>query len=284
VAEWEAPAKINLSLLVAPVDRSGYHPLRSLAQTIEWCDRLVVDEGDDDHLEVAGADLPETGDNLVWQAVAALERRSRRRRPRLHVHLTKHIPVAAGLAGGSADAAAMLRATGDLLGLEDEAITGAAGEVGADVPFALLGGTAWMEGRGERLTRLPPLAGFAVAVVVPPMELATPAVFRRWDDLGGPVGDEVRATALPPALRDLGPLRNDLTPAATSLAPELADWMDELGTVWGRPVAMSGSGPATFAFFADLDEATGAASSIALAHRSVAAAELRRTGPGRLDR
>jgi 4-diphosphocytidyl-2-C-methyl-D-erythritol kinase len=284
VAEWEAPAKLNLSLLVRPLDRSGYHPLRSLAQAVEWCDVLAVEEGDDDQLEIAGADLPESGDNLVWKAVAALGRHTPRRRPPLQVRLTKRIPVAAGLAGGSADAAAMLRAVGELLRIDDEAIAAAAEEVGADVPFALVGGTAWMEGRGERLTRLPPLDGFAVAMAVPPIELATPAVFRRWDELGGPIGDELKGTAVPPALRDLGPLRNDLTPAAASLAPQLVDWMGELATNWGRPVAMSGSGPSAFAFFADLDEAAGAADALELDHRAVAPAGLRHTGPTRLDR
>lgn len=282
--EWEAPAKLNLSLLVARRDATGYHPLRSLAQTVDWCDLVRVDSGDDDRLTVDGADLPDGGDNLVWKGIEALTSRVGRRRPRLDMHLVKHIPVAAGLGGGSADAAAAIRATGEMVRASDEAMDAAAAATGADVPFALRGGTAWMEGRGERLTPLTGLAGFAVAVVVAAYELATPAVYRRWDEIGEPSGPEPPPRGLPPSLRELGPLRNDLTPAAQSLIPELADWARDLEDEWGRPVVMSGSGPAHFAYFADLDEAAGAVESVTVPHRGARAAGLRQSGPERTGR
>lgn len=277
--EWVAPAKLNLDLRVGALDRHGFHPLRSLVQTIEWCDRLVVEENEEDHLEVRGADLPEGGDNLVWRAVEAL---ALARRPRLHIRLVKAIPVAAGLGGGSSDAAATLRAVGDLLRLDGQRVTAAAQEVGADVPFLLSGGTARMEGHGERLTALEPLTGFAVGVAVPPFELATPDVYRRWDELGGPVGQELSGAALPPSLRRLDELRNDLTPAAASIRPDLEDWMADLAARWERPVMMTGSGPACFGFFVDPDEAADAA--VALHdHRGARAADLRRNGPARVE-
>lgn len=284
MGEWEAPAKVNISLLVGAPDSSGMHPIRSLVQTIEWCDLLAVEEGDDDRLEVDGADLPDGRDNLVWKAVNALEARFEGRRPALDLRLTKRIPVAAGLGGGSADAAAALAAVGGLLRSSGETLRAAAETVGADVPFALRGGTAWMEGYGERLSSLPPLEGFALGVVVAPVELSTPLVYRTWDELGGPVGVELDPRGIPPVLRDMGPLRNDLTAAARSLHEELADWATELAEAWGRPVAMSGSGPAHVAFFADLDEAAAAVGETPVPHRGAASALPRRTGPAPVDR
>lgn len=277
--DWEAPAKLNLDLRVGSRDESGLHPLRSLVQTIEWCDRLTVEAGDEDLLEITGADLDVGDDNLVWRAVRELVPG---RRPPLAIELEKLIPVAAGLGGGSADAAATLAAVADLLGVEREAVERAAPRVGSDVPFALVGGTAWMEGHGEILTRLDPLEGFAVAVAVPDFELATSDVYRRWDEMDEPLGPEIAGPGLPPALRGQGELRNDLTPAAVELRPELGEWMTELARAWGRPVIMSGSGPACFAFFLDLDEAEGARSGIE-STRGSRAAHLRPVAVRRIE-
>lgn len=280
MSEWEAPAKLNLDLRVAAADATGMHPLRSIAQTIELCDRLRVEESDQDALHVEGAGLADGGDNLVWKAVEALEWSGR---PRLDIELVKWVPVAAGLGGGSADAAAMLKAVGsEMMRLPDDRILEVAGRVGADVAYLLTGGTAVMEGYGERVTRLDALDGFAVGVAVPNFELVTADVYRRWDAMGGPWGEELAGRDLPPPLRALGELRNDLTPAALSLRPELADWMHDLHRRWERPVLMSGSGPACFAFFLDLDEAAQAVGTVGEA-RAATAAELRRTGAERLN-
>jgi 4-diphosphocytidyl-2-C-methyl-D-erythritol kinase len=259
MTDWQAPAKLNLSLQVRPQDEAGLHPLRSLVQTIEWCDLISVEEGDDDQLEIEGADLPEGGDNLVWKAVAALRRRSPPHLPPLWIKLVKQIPVAAGLGGGSADAAAILRAVAEMVRIDSSEVLVAAKEVGADVPYLLAGGLAWMEGHGDRITALAnPPQGFGIAVVVPPFELSTAAVYREWDRLEGPEGPSVSERHLPPGLREFGPVRNDLTPAAISLLPELADWMAEVADLWNRPVAMTGSGPAVFGFFLDEEEAAAA--------------------------
>jgi len=272
---WEAPAKLNLSLELRPPDSNGYHPLRSLCQTIERLDLLTVGIGEDERLEVAGAEVAADEDNLVWRAVRALV--GRPDRPRLDMHLEKAIPHAAGLGGGSSDAAAVLRAAADVYGRSDADVEVAARSVGADVPFFLLGGTRWMEGYGEVLREVEPLEGFCVTVAVPPMQVSTPMAYRRWDELEGPVGPEMADRALPPPLRQYGPLRNDLTPAALSLEPGLGDWAAELAAGWGRPVAMTGSGSAHFAFFLDFDEAAAAADAVGSA-RSAFAAGLRVRG------
>ncbi len=281
MADWTAPAKINLSLELGSVDGSGYHPLRSLVQTIDWLDHLTVEASDEDRLEIEGAALPHDGDNLVWRAVEALAPGSATGpagRPRLDIRLIKRIGVAAGLGGGSSDAAAALSATAEIVGRSAEDVARVAPAVGADVPLFLVGGTLMMEGRGERISPLRPLAGFAVGVVVPPFELSTPIVYRTWDRLGEPRGRDLPDRGLPPALRAYGGLRNDLTPAALHLESELSDWIADMEKLWGRPVAMSGSGPSLFAFFADLDEASAAAREAPLLSRAAMGADLRPFG------
>ncbi|MEX1005271.1 MAG: 4-(cytidine 5'-diphospho)-2-C-methyl-D-erythritol kinase [Acidimicrobiia bacterium] len=273
---WEAPAKLNLSLELQAADRSGYHPLRSLCQTIDRVDLLTVDTGEDERLVITGDDLlPDGEDNLVWRAVRCLV--GRPDRPRLDMTLEKHIPAAAGLGGGSSDAAAALFGAAQVYGRSEDEVWSCAPQVGADVAFLLEGGSAWMEGYGEMLTEIEPLGGFWVAVAVPAIEISTAAAYERWDRLDGPRGPDFAGRDLPPVLRPYGPLRNDLTPAAYSLEPELADWSVDLAERWGRQVAMTGSGSAHFGFFADLEEAAAACADVPEA-RGAFAAGLRGTG------
>lgn len=261
----EAPAKVNFSLRVGSVERSGFHPIESLVQMVDWEDELSAEWWEEDVLEITGgADLdggsnglPPGSDNLIWKAAASFwgDRVDIRRRP-MRVLLNKRIPIAAGLAGGSADAAAMLVALGALTGwpIDHDGVA----TIGSDVPFALAGGAARMEGYGEQLTPVPSLSGFSLVVAVPPVALSTPAVYREWDRLDGPSGPVVRGRSVPPALRAFD-LVNDLYPAAVSLVPELVDYRKQLESLWGHGVAMSGSGPSLFGFFGDLDEAKEAA-------------------------
>ncbi len=256
---YEAPAKLNLFLHVSPPEASGYHPLESLCQTIEWCDLLEVEEADETSLSITGAHVdPE--DNLVTKAFELVGARERVRPASLT--LDKHVPVAAGLGGGSSDGAAALVAATDHGGLERSVAVELALELGADVLLFLTGGTQMMRGFGEKLEPLAPLTGFAVAVVVPEFELATAEVYARWDELEGPMGEAIPDTVLPPFLRDGMPMRNDLLAASVDLAPELGDFMADLRSGWGTAVALTGSGPACFGFFPTEQEAADAASSI----------------------
>jgi len=280
MAEWEAPAKLNLSLRVQAPDTSGYHPLRSLVQTVEWCDTLSLAEADEDRLAVEGALGLDDRSNLMWKAVDALS--GDRERPRLQLKLFKRIPVAAGLGGGSSDAAAALHAFSDMTGWAIE--EGLPSKIGADVPFLLIGGTAWMEGYGESITPIDSLKGFATGIVVPPFEMPTRDVYMRWDELGGPVDGGISGRYLPPSLRSLEPMANDLTAAACSLDESLAYWIAELAARWERPVCMSGSGPALFSYFADVEEAEAALGEVPSEARAVAATRLRSFGPVRIDR
>jgi 4-diphosphocytidyl-2-C-methyl-D-erythritol kinase len=226
-------AKVNVSLRVRPPDRSGLHPLRSLAQSIDWRDCLVLADADEDALEVDPPDVPADERNLAWRAVEAVRQRAGATGP-VRVSLAKRIPVAAGLGGGSADAAGGLVVAGKRFGLDDEGRAALAPGLGADVPFCLSGGTA------------------------PPFPLSTAAVFRRWDELGGPTGPAPPERDLPDSLRPYAPLANDLVPAARDLTPALGDWLADLAGAWGRAVMMTGSGPAVFGYFGDEDEAADA--------------------------
>lgn len=257
----QAFAKVNLSLQVRPPDRTGYHPLRSLVRSIDWADELEISLADDDAFSVDGADgVPADESNLVWRAIEAVRGAGAVRRP-VRAHLAKSIPPAAGLGGGSADAAAALTVASRLLRFVGD--LGTLGrELGADVPFCLTGGSAWMEGHGELLSPAPADDDFAVAVIVPPFELPTARVYRRWDELEGPEGPAVDGRDLPASLRDLAPLRNDLTPAAVSLRPELGDWIADVSGIWGQPVLMSGSGSALLGLFPTFEEAADAARSV----------------------
>lgn len=234
--------------------------MESIVQTIEWVDRLSVIPGEgSDSLEVRGAGI-DAGDNLVLKAVAAVRREIDV--PSLTLVLEKRLPIAAGLGGGSSDAAAALVAARDAarasIQLDDIAST-----VGADVVLFLTGGSAVMTGFGEEIERMPPLADFAVAVVVPDFGLATADVYGKWDEMEGPTGDPVADEMLPPSLRGGMPMRNDLLPAALVLEPRLGDFMSDVRTAWGATVCLTGSGSGCFGYFATVDEAASAAATVA---------------------
>lgn len=276
---WSAPAKVNLTLRVGRPRSDGYHPLESLVQTIDWTDELRIRDADEDELRIEGSDLPTGRENLVWKAIDSL---GLEQRSSIDVTLAKRIPSGAGLGGGSSDAAAVIAALGDRYGVDAASRAEAALRTGADVTFFLSGGTARMEGIGERITRLDRLVGFVVAIVVPEYRLSTPQVYRRWDELGYPAGEVVQPHRLPPELREYE-IVNDLTPAATTVEPGLGDLLADLSDRWERPVMMSGSGSAVFGCFADFDEATEAVSEATDAGETRACA-LTPRGVHRLDR
>mgnify|MGYP001825659276 CR=1 FL=1 len=264
----DAFAKVNLGLIVSSPGSDGYHPLISLVQSVSWADRVELIRSEEDGFTVAGMEASEV--NLAWRAIEALRAHSGARGP-VQLHLEKRIAVAAGLGGGSADAAAGLALAADLYGVPGDRLPDLAFGLGADVPFCLRGGLAVLEGRGEQVSPEPVVEGYGLGIVVPPFELATPAVYRHWDVLGEPPGEDFPASQLPPGLRGFQPLRNDLQPAAESLVPDLADWRADLANRWGRPVAMSGSGPALFGFFVDEEEASAAVADAPSGVRAAAA-------------
>ncbi len=269
---YEAPAKLNLSLLVSPPRPDGYHPLESLVQTIEWCDQLRVDLGEE------GVDTLESDieDNLVERALAELRKIAQV--PPLALDLTKDIPVAAGLGGGSSDAAAALLAGSDFGDIDRSELSDVAHRVGADVTLFLTGGTLMMRGVGYDIESVRSLDDFAVAVVVPDFGLVTKDVYQRWDGLEGAEGTPVPDERLPPPLRGGMPMRNDLLPAAVDLEPRLGDFMTDVSSVWGTTVCLTGSGSACFGYFATLDEAADAATAVSDLTREARGVALRDHG------
>lgn len=270
----EAYAKVNLGLRVGSRRDDGFHPLSGIFQSVSIADRLSLAGGEEDSLVgEAGRPVADGLDNLAFRAAAAV-REAAGSAAGMAMTLAKKIPAAAGLGGGSADAAAGLVLAGRYFGVARATLAEIAPRIGSDVPFCLVGGTARVAGRGESVTPLSPLRGFSLAIVVPPIEISTPAAFRTWDELGGPEGLRMKQSVLPPALRQEGDLCNDLYPAATMLAPDLGDWRSELEERWGRPVMLSGSGPSLYGFFLDEDEAHGAATAVPAGSRFAEACNL----------
>lgn len=256
-----AYAKVNLGLRVRSVGADGYHPLRGLFQSVDWCDEIVVEDAESDAIEVPGGRAPADWTNLAWRAVTAA-RSMGRTGGSIRVVVRKDIPSPAGLGGGSANAAAALGLAARRFSVSFDGVRTLAAELGSDVPFALVGGTAIVTGHGELVSPEPLATGFALAIVVPPIELETRAVYRAWDTLGGPDGPPISSGDLPPALRGYAPLANDLYPAAVSVAPAVDDWRAELAHRWGVPVVMTGSGAGLFAYFATRREAEEALSAV----------------------
>jgi 4-diphosphocytidyl-2-C-methyl-D-erythritol kinase len=278
---FKAPAKINLSLHVGPRRGDGYHPLDSLVQTIDLCDTLTIAPTDgEDELVVSDEDLA-IDDNLALQAIRAA--RTRLAIGKVTMTLEKQIPVGAGFGGGSSDAAAALIAACHMANVPTHSVEALAPALGADVALFLKGGTQRMTGIGEVLESLEPLFGFGVAMAVPDFRLSTPAVYGRWDELGGPTGPYAVVDKLPDAVRVHAPLRNDLLPAALDIEPRLGDFMFDLIQQWGRPVFLSGSGSGCFAYFSDAEEASAAAAQVDDSGVRAVGVGLRSTGAGRVD-
>jgi 4-diphosphocytidyl-2-C-methyl-D-erythritol kinase len=212
-----APAKLTWSLRITGVRADGYHLLDAEFVSLDLADEIVITPGERG-VSVSGpfaAGVPTDDSNLVARALALAGRTAA-------VHVVKRIPHGGGLGGGSADAAAVLR----WAGIDDPEV---AVGLGADVAFCLRGGRARVTGIGERVVPLEPL-GRTVTLVVPPFGVSTPAVYRAWDELGGPAGEA----------------GNDLEPAALHVEPRLAVWRERIAACTGVRPVLAGSGATWF--------------------------------------
>ncbi len=258
-----APAKLNLCLYLGARREDGLHELCSLFEPLALADLIEVSEAAEDEVICAGVE----GENLAMRALVALRERGWQSPP-LRVEINKRTPVAAGLGGGSADAAAVLRlATGDVAGLEQ-----LAAELGADVPSQLTPALALVRGAGERIERLPEPQSHAVVLLPDGGGLSTAEVFAEADRLGLGRSDQELAElaqhlreaagsgASPLAYSEL--LVNDLEPAARSLRPEIGAALETLCDA-GAPLALlTGSGPTAFGLCADLTAAQAVAEAL----------------------
>ena len=245
-----APAKLTLSLRITGTRPDGYHLIDAEMVTLDLCDEIIVHPSSQPSVEIVpvtvahgDATTPDWGipvdkSNLVMRALELAGRKA-------HIEIRKRIPPGAGLGGGSADAAAVLRWANRISAAEtaDGAATGStphpqepaivtplqAATLGADVAFCLVGGRARVTGIGEILEPLP-FREQSFVLWTPPIQVDTAAVYRKWDALSSPAGDQ----------------SNDLEPAALALYPELAAWRDELEAATGRTPQLAGSGGTWF--------------------------------------
>ena len=289
-----APAKLNLTLAVVGRRPDGFHALHSVMAPLDLADRLTLaldpSPAAADSLHVEGFDAGPPEDNLVLRAIAATRRALRgplgRIPPALAVRLDKRIPVAAGLAGGSSDAAAAIDGALEAWSAQGALGPGELGEVaasvGSDVPFFLAGGPALVEGRGERVTALhglriaPGEREPGILVVTPAVAARTVDVFAAWaagamgqpgvaarssEHFASEFGSGLTAGQL---LERAGVLAaaNDLLPAAASVVDGLVPFRRALMRLLGRPVGLSGSGPTLWALYPSLDEADLAATAV----------------------
>jgi 4-diphosphocytidyl-2-C-methyl-D-erythritol kinase len=268
----EAPAKINLYLHVTAKRADGYHLLDSLIAFADVGDTIEASEADDLALGCDGpfgAALGAEPDNLVLKAARLLAERADVE-PHARLRLTKRLPIASGIGGGSADAAATLHALCDLWGLAlpEHTLNALAAKLGADVPICLHGQAAYIGGIGEIIDPAPRLPDAGILLANPGQALSTPTVFKSFK---GPMTAAQRFEGAPKDAGELAGMlserRNDLTDAAIAIVPEIATMLAALEKLPRAHLArMSGSGATCFALFDDKAAAEQAAVQLAAEH------------------
>lgn len=214
----ESPAKLTMTLSVTGLRADGYHLIDAEMVALDLHDTIDIKPSAENVISVDGPfahNVPTDHRNLVWKALDLAGVSAR-------VHITKNIPHGGGLGGGSANAAAILR-WAQFTDYEKAAA------VGADIPFCMVGGRATVTGIGEIIAPLT-FEERNVTLIVPPVNVSTPIVYRMWDSLGGPTGE----------------FGNDLEPAALAAFPELAQWRDRIESACGQRPRLAGSGATWF--------------------------------------
>ena len=253
-----AYAKINLALQVVGKRRDGFHEVAMIMQSVSLHDTVTLSlRRTGISLVCDNPALPCDNSNLAFRA-AALLRQECGVAEGVHIELTKRIPMAAGLAGGSSDAAAVLRGLNDLwdLAISPNELEILAARLGSDVPFCLWGGTTLATGRGEILESLPDFAGYGVVLANPPLQVSTAWVYGNFQP-----GTLQRSPGIPALRRAIEQkdlqavarqLYNDLESVSVPAHPQIADIKRKLASAGAAGVLMSGSGPTVFALTNDL--------------------------------
>jgi len=214
-----APAKLTLSLVITGVRSDGFHLIEAEMVSLDIADVIDITDAPTTTLTVSGPyahGVPTDDSNLVARALVLAGRTAQ-------VHIEKNIPHGGGLGGGSTDAAAVLK-------WAQWTDVPATAQLGADIPFCLVGGRAFVTGTGEIISPMPH-EDRNVTLFLPPISVSTPAVYREWDAMGGPKG----------------PQGNDLEPAAVSAFPELGKWRERVESAIGSTLSLAGSGSTWFA-------------------------------------
>ncbi len=262
-----APAKINLFLHVTGKRADGYHDLQSLVGFAGAGDVIVAERATEISLAIDGEfaeGLASEKNNLVLKAAELLAKKFGIR-DALRFTLTKNLPVASGIGGGSADAAAALRCALALLDMPDADVMDIAAQVGSDVAVCVRSATAFMQGRGEDVTLLPALPPVPLVLANPGVAVSTASVFRQLvirnrDRLDAPTRPFASVAEL---ISYLGATRNDLEAPAVGLEPQIGKVLDALGACGALFTRMSGSGATCFGFFESTEGADAAAARMA---------------------
>ncbi|MFC7841349.1 4-(cytidine 5'-diphospho)-2-C-methyl-D-erythritol kinase [Streptomyces sp. NPDC001046] len=268
------PAKVNVQLAVGAARPDGFHDLANVFLAVGLHDEITVTPAEELRVTCDGPDaaqVPLDRTNLAARAAIALAERYGRS-PDVHLHIAKDIPVAGGMAGGSADGAGALVACDALwgTGASREELLEICAELGSDVPFSLVGGAALGVGRGERLTPLEVGGSFHWVFAMAERGLSTPAVFREFDRLGEgtDIPEPVASAELIAALAKGDPdalaatVSNDLQPAALSLFPDLAGTLATGRAAGALAALVSGSGPTTAFLVRDPESAAAVAQTL----------------------
>ncbi|MEN9698476.1 MAG: hypothetical protein RL448_431 [Actinomycetota bacterium] len=288
--EVQVPAKINLQLAVGPLESDGYHQLVTVFQSISLYDTVKISrDASEFSMSITGdyaGSVPADENNLIYKAIDLMAEKYKSDR-NVHVEVKKNIPVAGGMAGGSADAAATILAIDQLfnLNLSKEEMSECAAKLGADVPFMLNGGTAVGRGRGDEITPALSRGSYHWVIAVSTTGLSTPAVYGECDRLRTgleikqpQLNDELLQALLSADSERVGKaLSNDLQAAACSLRPALRLVLDignEYGALGG---IVSGSGPSVAFLVADEDQSLDLA--VALTSSGVVGSVIRAQGP-----
>jgi len=261
----KALAKINLGLDVVRKREDGYHEVRMVMQTIHLFDRLDIARNQSGSITISTnlPFLPTNENNLVYKA-ARLLGDEYQIKDGIHVNLHKHIPVAAGMAGGSTDAAAVLYGMNRIfgLGLSREGLMERAVKLGADVPYCIMRGTALAEGIGEKLTALPPMVKCPVLIAKPQIGVSTKFVYENLKINGRTAHpdidrlvEDIRAKDLAAIAADMGNVLETVTIPNYPIIAQIKNHMREHGAV---NAMMSGSGPTVFGLFDQADTAVAA--------------------------
>lgn len=255
--EKKAYAKINLGLDVLGVLPNGYHEVKMVMQTVGIYDVLTFEKASEGIvITTDSGELPTNEDNLIYKAAKILFDKYNVTEG-VRIHLEKHIPIAAGMAGGSTDAAATLKGINELfeLGCDVEELREIGVKIGADVPYCVMGGTALAEGIGEKLTALTPAPDCFLLVAKPDINVSTKYVYEHLDalesyehpDIDGMVAS-IEAGNLEGIVERMGNVLQDVTIPAHPIIDTLKKRMKELGAAESM---MSGSGPTVFGIFTD---------------------------------
>lgn len=260
----KAYAKINLGLDVVQKLPNGYHEVKMIMQTIGIYDELTLEKTDGGiYLTTDSGELPTDENNLIYRAAKLLQQTCQINEG-VRIHLKKTIPIAAGMAGGSTDAAATMKGMNNLfgLGLSVPELMKLSVPIGADVPYCILGGTALAEGIGEKLTPLPAAPACHVLIAKPDISVSTKYVYEHLDSNGIPhhpdidgIVSAIRAGSLPGILERL---ENVLEAVTIPLHPVIADLKKRMLELGAAGSLMSGSGPTVFGIFTDRKKAADA--------------------------